>query len=51
MAYLTIIEKRGPLVLQTSYARGNTKAKKWEWVGKGAGRGKGIRTFGITFEM
>ena len=33
------------LVLQTSYARGNTKAKKWEWVGKGAGRGEGIGDF------
>jgi hypothetical protein len=32
-----IIGKRGPLVLQTLYAsvRGNSRAKKWEWVGKG----------------
>jgi hypothetical protein len=32
---------RGPLVMQTSYAyvQGNTRAKKWEWVGKGWGYG------------
>jgi hypothetical protein len=23
----------------------NTKAKKWEWVGRGAGQGEGIRDF------
>ena len=23
----------------------NTRAKKWEWVGKGAGQGKGIENF------
>jgi hypothetical protein len=30
--------KRGPLVLQTLYApvQGNTRAKKWEQVGRGA---------------
>jgi hypothetical protein len=39
--------KRGPLVLQTLYApvQENARAKKWEWVGKGAGRGEGIRDF------
>jgi hypothetical protein len=40
------------LVLQTLYApvQGNTRAKKWEWVGRGvAGRVWG--TFGIAFEM
>jgi hypothetical protein len=39
-----IIGKRGPLVLQNVYApvQGNARAKKWEWVGRGAGRGEGI---------
>jgi hypothetical protein len=33
--------------LQTLYAsvQGNARAKKWEWVGKGAGRGEGIGNF------
>jgi hypothetical protein len=32
------------LVLQTLYApvQGNARAKKWEWVGRGAGQGEGI---------
>jgi hypothetical protein len=32
---LVFIGKRGSLVLQTLYApvQGNTRAKKWEWVG------------------
>jgi hypothetical protein len=36
-----------PLVLQWSYApvQGNARAKKWEWVGRGAGRGEGIGDF------
>ena len=36
--------KRGPLVLQTLYApvQGNARAKKWECVGRGAGRGEGV---------
>jgi hypothetical protein len=40
LAYLAIIGKRVPLVLQTLYAsvQGNARAKKWEWVGKGVGR-------------
>jgi hypothetical protein len=44
MAYLAIIGKRGPLVLQTLYAsvQGNARAKKWEWVGRGVG---GMRDF------
>jgi hypothetical protein len=35
-----------PLVLQTLYApvQGNTRAKNWEWVGRGA-VGAGIRDF------
>jgi hypothetical protein len=39
MAYSAIIGKRGPLVLQTIYApvQGKARAKKWEWVGRGAG--------------
>jgi hypothetical protein len=37
--------------LQTFYAsvQGNTRAKKWEWVGKGVGGVWG--TFGIAFEI
>ena len=36
-----------PLVLQTLYApvQGNARAKKWEWVGRGARRGEGIGDF------
>jgi hypothetical protein len=36
-----------PLVLQRLYApvQGNAGAKKWEWVGWGAGQGEGIRDF------
>ena len=36
--------EENPLVLQTLYApiQGNARAKKWEWVGRGAGRGEGI---------
>ena len=36
-----------PLVLQTLYApvQGNARAKKWEWVGRGAGREEGIGNF------
>jgi hypothetical protein len=39
--------KRDPLVLQTLYApvQGNTRAKKWEWVGRGAGWGEGTGNF------
>ena len=39
MVLSAIIGKRGPLVLQTLYAsvQRNTKAKKWEWVGRGVG--------------
>jgi hypothetical protein len=35
------------LILQTLYApeQGDTRAKKWEWVGKGAGRRQGIGDF------
>ena len=47
MAQSAIIGKRGPFVLQTLYApvQGNTRAKKWEWVGRGAGQGEGIGDF------
>jgi hypothetical protein len=33
--------------LQTLYVpvQGNARAKKWEWVGRGAGQGEGIRNF------
>jgi hypothetical protein len=36
--------KRVPLVLQTLYSpvQGNSRAKKWEWVGREAGRGECI---------
>jgi hypothetical protein len=39
MALSAISGKRDPLVLQTLYAsvQGNTRAKKWEWVGEGVG--------------
>jgi hypothetical protein len=39
MAYSAISGKRGPLVVQTLYApvQGNTRAKKWEWVGERVG--------------
>jgi hypothetical protein len=35
--------KRGPLDRQTLYApvQGNARAKKWEWVGRGVGGGRG----------
>jgi hypothetical protein len=35
------------LVLQTLYApvQGNARAKKWEWVGRGAGWREGIGNF------
>jgi hypothetical protein len=47
MAYLAIIGKRGPLVLQTLYAsvQGNARAKKWEWEVKGVGVGEGMGDF------
>jgi hypothetical protein len=36
-----------PLVLRRSYApvQGNASARKWEWVGWGAGQGEGIGDF------
>jgi hypothetical protein len=36
-----------PLGLATLYApvQGNARAKKWEWVGRGAGKGEGIGNF------
>ena len=39
--------REAPLVLQTLYVpvQGNAKAKKWEWVGREAGWGKGIGDF------
>jgi hypothetical protein len=39
--------EEGPLVLQTLYApvQGNARAKKWEWVGRGACWGEGIGNF------
>jgi hypothetical protein len=48
MAYSAIIGKRGPLVLQTLYAPvlAKARAKKWEWVGRGAGWEEGIGDFG-----
>jgi hypothetical protein len=41
------------LVLQTLYApvQGNTRAKKWEWVGRGAGWGEGIGNIQDSIEM
>jgi hypothetical protein len=45
--------KRGALVLQTLYApvQGNARAKKWEWVGRGAVGRRVWGTFGISLEM
>ena len=39
--------------MQTLYApiQGNARAKKQEWVGRGAGWREGIGNFGIAFEM
>jgi hypothetical protein len=39
--------KERPLVLQTLHAlvQGNARAKKWEWVGRGAGWEEGIGDF------
>ena len=39
--------KRGPFILQTLYAsvQGNARAKKWEWVGRVAGKREGIGDF------
>ena len=31
--------------------QGNARAKKREWVGRGAGQGEGIGDFGIAFEI
>jgi len=44
--------KQGPLVMQTLYVsvQGNTRAKKWEWVGRGV-KGRVWGTFGIALEM
>ena len=44
---IAIIGKRGPLVLQTLYVpvQGNTRAKKWEWVGRVVGRGEDMWDF------
>ena len=44
---VTITGKRDPLVLQTLYApvQGNARAKKQEWVGRGAGQREGIGNF------
>jgi hypothetical protein len=49
---LAITGKRGPLVFQTLYApiQGNTRAKKWEWVGRGAGWGQDIGDFGDSIK-
>ena len=43
------LEER-PLVLQTLYAsvQGNARAKKWEWVGRGVGRGEGMGDFWVS---
>jgi hypothetical protein len=40
-------------VLQTLYAsiQGNTRAKKWEWVGREVGMGRVWGTFGIALKM
>jgi hypothetical protein len=47
MAQSAITGKKGTLVLKTLYApiQGNARAKKWEWVGMGAGWREGIGNF------
>jgi hypothetical protein len=42
-----------PLALQRLYApvQENARTRKQEWVGWGAGRGEGIGTYIIAFEM
>jgi hypothetical protein len=47
MVYSGITGKRGPQVLQILYApiQGNARAKKQEWVGRGAGGREGIGDF------
>ena len=49
---MAITGKRGPLDLQTLYApvKGNTRAKKGEWVGRGV-EGGIWGNFGIALEM
>ena len=44
VAWSAITGKRGPLVMQTLYTsvQGNTRAKKWEYVGRGVGGGEGM---------
>jgi hypothetical protein len=48
MPFVVSVDKHWTfLVLQILYApvQGNTKAKKWEWVGRGAGQGESIGDF------
>ena len=42
-----------PLGLRRSYVpvQGNARARKWEWVGWGAGLGRVYGALGIAFEM
>jgi hypothetical protein len=49
---ILITGKRGPLDIQTLYApvQGNTRAKKWKWMGRGVG-GRVWGTFRIALEM
>jgi hypothetical protein len=48
MDYSAITRKRSPLVFRRSYApvQENARPRKQEWVGWGAGQGKGIERFG-----
>jgi hypothetical protein len=43
MSYSANSGKRGPMDMQTLYAsvQGNTRAKKWEWIGRGVWGGMG----------
>jgi hypothetical protein len=49
---LYLIYKINKTIMQTSSAsvQGNSRAKKWEWVGGGEGR-RVWGTFGIALEM
>jgi hypothetical protein len=46
----TLILHLSPLLINDS-VQGNTKAKKWEWEGRGVEGGRVWGTFGIAFEM
>ena len=52
MSLAAYVGEDGLIGHQTFYApvQQNARAKKWEWVGRGAGKGEGIGEFRIAFE-